>query len=112
MISMNHRYFTNPAVPVSDTCVSDTSILRYSDTLSILALCRFLNSRIAVSPYPYRVSVIHSFSHVVNAKDPVKKLLEMFSTCRCCPGVDDGSSSRLPPRRLKLTSRETMLLEE
>ena len=46
--AMNHRYFTNPAIPVSDTCVSDTSILRYSDTLSILPLCRFLNSRIAV----------------------------------------------------------------
>ena len=24
---MNHRYFTNPAVFVSDTCISDTSIL-------------------------------------------------------------------------------------
>ena len=46
--AMNHRYFTNPTVPVSDTCVSDTSILRYSDTLSILSLCRFLTH---VSPY-------------------------------------------------------------
>ncbi|KAG2551850.1 hypothetical protein PVAP13_9KG448385 [Panicum virgatum] len=51
------------------------------------------------------------FSHVVNGKDPVKKLLEMFSTCSGRPGVDNGSSSRPPPRRLKLTSRETMLLE-
>jgi hypothetical protein len=56
---MNHRDFTNPAVPVSDACVSDTSILRYSDTLSILPLCYFSNPRIAVSLYSYRVSVIH-----------------------------------------------------
>ncbi|PVH32692.1 hypothetical protein PAHAL_9G462100 [Panicum hallii] len=52
-----------------------------------------------------------AFSHVVDGKDPVKKLLEMFSTCSGRPGIDDGSSSRPPPRRLKLTSRETMVLE-
>nr|TKV96061.1 hypothetical protein SEVIR_9G404800v2 [Setaria viridis] len=52
------------------------------------------------------------FSHVVDGKDPVKKLLEMFSTCRGRPEIDGGSSRRPPPRRLKLTSRRTMLLED
>jgi len=45
--AMNHRYFTNPAVPVSDTCVSDTSILRYSLYTTTMS---FFNSRITVSP--------------------------------------------------------------
>jgi hypothetical protein len=54
------------------------------------------------------------FSHVVDGKDPVKKLLEMFSTCRGRGRreIDGGSSRRLPPRRLKLTSRRTMLPED
>jgi len=34
---MNHRYFTNPAVPASDTCISDTSIhsLRRSSSVRV-----------------------------------------------------------------------------
>jgi hypothetical protein len=52
------------------------------------------------------------FFHVADGKYPEKKLLEMFSTCSEHPAIDDGSSSRVPVRRLKLTSRETMLLDE
>ena len=55
-------------------------ILRYSDTLSILPLCR--NSRIAVSPYPYRVSVIHS------------QLLESLRAERGQPRTSSSSSAR------------------
>jgi hypothetical protein len=50
-------------------------------------------------------------SHVVDGNLPVSKLLEMFSTCRWCAGVEDGSSLRPPVRRLKLTSRTMMLLD-
>ncbi|WVZ56966.1 hypothetical protein U9M48_007423 [Paspalum notatum var. saurae] len=55
-------------------------------------------------------------SHVVDGKTPVKKLLDMLSTCRASgrrrPGMIIGSSCRVPLRRLKLTSSETMLLED
>ena len=59
--------FMDPLDEVMDTSLTQSypylifayPIFRYSDTLSILPLCRFLNSCIAVSPYPYRVSVIH-----------------------------------------------------
>jgi len=45
---MNHRYFTNPAVPVSDTCVSDTSILRYSLYTTTMSFFKLTYRRIAV----------------------------------------------------------------
>ncbi|CAM0946832.1 unnamed protein product [Alopecurus aequalis] len=51
-------------------------------------------------------------SHVVVGNLPENKLLEMFNTCRGRAGVDDGSSLRPPVRRLKLTSREMMLLDD
>ena len=41
LLPMNQRYFTNTAVPISDTCVSDTSILRcslYTTTMSFFKL--------------------------------------------------------------------------
>uniref|UniRef100_A0A0E0M5R5 Uncharacterized protein n=1 Tax=Oryza punctata TaxID=4537 RepID=A0A0E0M5R5_ORYPU len=57
------------------------------------------------------LSVIRLFiiSHVLDGNSPVNKLLEMFNTCR---GVEDGSSPSPPVRRLKLTSRTTMLLDD
>jgi hypothetical protein len=51
-------------------------------------------------------------SHVVDGKFPVKKLLEMFNTCKGRSGVEDGSSLSPPIRWLKLTSRTTMLLDD
>uniref|UniRef100_A0A0A9DLL8 Uncharacterized protein n=1 Tax=Arundo donax TaxID=35708 RepID=A0A0A9DLL8_ARUDO len=51
-------------------------------------------------------------SHVVDGNCPVNKLVEMFNTCRGRRGVDDGSSCRSPLRRLKLTSRTMMLLDD
>ncbi|KAF7088799.1 hypothetical protein CFC21_091869 [Triticum aestivum] len=36
----------------------------------------------------------------------------MFNTCRGRAGVEDGSSSMSPPRRLKLTSRTMMLSDD
>ncbi|KAM3240145.1 hypothetical protein ACQJBY_053688 [Aegilops geniculata] len=51
-------------------------------------------------------------SHVVDGNLPVNKLLEIFSTCRGRAGVEDGSSLRAPVRRLKLTSRTMMLLDD
>jgi len=59
---MNHRYFTNPAVPISDTCVSDTLILRYflyTITMSFFIL-PYRRIVVPVSSYLYRVLVIHS----------------------------------------------------
>ncbi|KAF7088820.1 hypothetical protein CFC21_091889 [Triticum aestivum] len=50
--------------------------------------------------------------HVVDGNCPVNKLLEMLSTCRGCAGVEDGSSCSAPVRRLKLTSRTIMLLDD
>jgi len=51
-------------------------------------------------------------SHVVDGNCPVNKLVEMFNTCRGRLGVDDGSSCTSPSRRLKLTSRTMMLLDD
>uniref|UniRef100_A0A0A9C134 Uncharacterized protein n=1 Tax=Arundo donax TaxID=35708 RepID=A0A0A9C134_ARUDO len=50
-------------------------------------------------------------SSVVDGSCPVKKLLEIFSTLRGRPEFEDCRSSREPDRRLKLTSRAMMLLE-
>jgi hypothetical protein len=51
-------------------------------------------------------------SHVIVGNLPVNKLLEMLSICRGRTGVEGGSSCRPPVRRLKLTSRTMMLLDE
>ncbi|WVZ77892.1 LOW QUALITY PROTEIN: hypothetical protein U9M48_025693 [Paspalum notatum var. saurae] len=51
-------------------------------------------------------------SHVVDGNCPVNKLVEMFNTCRGWRGIDDGSSCRSPLRRLKLTSRMIILLDD
>uniref|UniRef100_A0A0E0JVP9 Uncharacterized protein n=1 Tax=Oryza punctata TaxID=4537 RepID=A0A0E0JVP9_ORYPU len=50
------------------------------------------------------------FSHVVEGNAPVNRLLEIFSTWRGRSGNDEFSSCNSPSRRLKLTSRTTMLL--
>ncbi|XP_025878994.1 uncharacterized protein [Oryza sativa Japonica Group] len=50
------------------------------------------------------------FSHVVEGNAPVNRLLEIFSTWRGRSGDDEFSSCNSPSRRLKLTSRTTMLL--
>ncbi|XBH61686.1 hypothetical protein VPH35_116081 [Triticum aestivum] len=50
-------------------------------------------------------------SHV-DGNLPVNKLLETFTTCRGRAGVEDGSSLSPPVRRLKLTSRTMMLLDD
>jgi hypothetical protein len=50
--------------------------------------------------------------HFVDVYCPVNKLLEMLSTCRGWPGVEDGRSCRSPVRWLKLTSRTMMLLDD
>ena len=49
--------------------------------------------------------------HVVDGNCPANKLLEMFSTCRGLPEVEDGSSWSVPLSWLKLTSRVVMLLD-
>ena len=93
--SMNHRYFTKPAVLISDICVSDTSILRYSDTLytTTMSFFKFTYHHIAVSvsPYPYRVSVIHSPQSTNK-----KKKSRQFQRRRdvCCAGGDGGGGRR------------------
>jgi hypothetical protein len=51
-------------------------------------------------------------SHIVDGNCPVNKLVEMFNTCRGRLGIDDGSSCTSPLRRLKLTSRTVMLLDD
>uniref|UniRef100_A0A8R7R6Q5 Uncharacterized protein n=1 Tax=Triticum urartu TaxID=4572 RepID=A0A8R7R6Q5_TRIUA len=50
-------------------------------------------------------------SHVTDGNCPVNKLLEIFSTWRGRPVSEDCNSCRGPSRRLKLTSRTVMLLE-
>ncbi|XBH61649.1 hypothetical protein VPH35_116046 [Triticum aestivum] len=51
-------------------------------------------------------------SHIADGNLPVNRLLEMLSTCRGSAGVEGGSSLSTPVRRLKLTSRTTMLLDD
>ncbi|KAJ1270060.1 hypothetical protein BS78_06G025600, partial [Paspalum vaginatum] len=51
-------------------------------------------------------------SHVVYVNCPVNKLLEMLSTCRGCPEVEDGSSCKSSLSWLKLRSMTRMPLEE
>ncbi|KAG2656064.1 hypothetical protein PVAP13_1KG052377 [Panicum virgatum] len=50
--------------------------------------------------------------HVIDVNCPVNMLLEMLSTCRGWPGVEDGSSCSSPLSWLKLTSRAIMLLDD
>jgi len=50
--------------------------------------------------------------HVVDVNSPVNKLLEMLSTCREYPWVEDGSSCKSPLSWLKLMSRTMMLLDD
>uniref|UniRef100_A0A0E0G1F8 Uncharacterized protein n=1 Tax=Oryza nivara TaxID=4536 RepID=A0A0E0G1F8_ORYNI len=52
------------------------------------------------------------FSHVVDGKSPVNRLLEMFSTCSGQSHTDEFNSCTSLPRRLKQTSRTMMLLED
>ncbi|BAF08867.1 Os02g0515100 [Oryza sativa Japonica Group] len=51
------------------------------------------------------------FSHVVDGNAPVNRLLEIFSTWSGQSDDDESTSCSSPPRRLKLTSRTTMLPE-
>ncbi|KAF2943148.1 hypothetical protein DAI22_02g045001 [Oryza sativa Japonica Group] len=52
------------------------------------------------------------FSHVMDGNSPVNRLLEIFSTCSGLSDTDGFNSCRSPLRRLKLTSRTTMLPED
>nr|TKW37940.1 hypothetical protein SEVIR_1G082301v2 [Setaria viridis] len=52
------------------------------------------------------------FSHMVDGNFPVSWLLEMFNSCSGMSDADDLRSFRAPLRRLLLTSRTTMLLED
>uniref|UniRef100_A0A0D9VCC7 Uncharacterized protein n=1 Tax=Leersia perrieri TaxID=77586 RepID=A0A0D9VCC7_9ORYZ len=52
------------------------------------------------------------FLPAVDENSPVNLLLEIFSTCSGLPATDEFSSCRFPLRRLKLTSRMTMLPED
>uniref|UniRef100_A0A0E0CFU4 Uncharacterized protein n=2 Tax=Oryza meridionalis TaxID=40149 RepID=A0A0E0CFU4_9ORYZ len=52
------------------------------------------------------------FSHVMDGNSPVNRLLEIFSTCSGRSDTDGFNSCRSPLRRLKLTSRTTMLPED
>uniref|UniRef100_A0A0D9YMH4 Uncharacterized protein n=1 Tax=Oryza glumipatula TaxID=40148 RepID=A0A0D9YMH4_9ORYZ len=52
------------------------------------------------------------FSHVMDVNSPVNRLLEIFSTCSGRSDTDGFNSCRSPLRRLKLTSRTTMLPED
>lgn len=61
-VPMDHRYFTDPVVPVSDTCVSDTSILRYSLYYHCVVFQNRVSYRciaVPASPYHIAISVIH-----------------------------------------------------
>uniref|UniRef100_A0A0D9WTH9 Uncharacterized protein n=1 Tax=Leersia perrieri TaxID=77586 RepID=A0A0D9WTH9_9ORYZ len=58
-----------------------------------------------------RATIFFIASHCLDENCPVNKLLEIFKTWRGKPSLEDCSSGREPSRRLKLTSRTLMLLE-
>uniref|UniRef100_A0A0E0E5N6 Uncharacterized protein n=1 Tax=Oryza meridionalis TaxID=40149 RepID=A0A0E0E5N6_9ORYZ len=58
-----------------------------------------------------RATIFFITSHCFDENCPVNELLEIFSTWRGEPPLGDSNSGREPSRRLKLTSRTMMLLE-
>uniref|UniRef100_A0A0E0HUT9 Uncharacterized protein n=1 Tax=Oryza nivara TaxID=4536 RepID=A0A0E0HUT9_ORYNI len=58
-----------------------------------------------------RATIFFITSHCFDENCPVNELLEIFSTWRGEPPLGDSNSGREPSRRLKLTSRTMILLE-